>query len=713
MLSILLTAQSHAPFEACVRQKSGPSTPVLTQSDPDFTAASLCLNHRSDLASSPRAIVRAKTVGDVQAAVDCAVAYGLDISPRSGAHSFENHSCKGKVILDVSDLMDFSFEPSTRQVTWGSGHTNGQLYMKLEEEGMTLPLGAEGDVGSAGLVLGCGRGPITQYYGRICDRLMAVEYVDSRGVVRWATNSSNADMLWMARGGGGEFPGVVTKFTAIAAPVPRTVHKRECDLEGGQDGGKAVIQAWTRGLRETSKSARKMYSYVHFFPNTGSIGVSYNCFDCRAAELAWFVRKTDEITNGYNGTCSAVTDHQGAHPQQFINFLAEEPRLGTWQTLPLKPHYWPGESRGIIDERSTAGAYYGYSYEVNMGMLDELWKVIYSAPASTSGDLGQQFYFYSMESDAFAQTDGVGAAFNGFSAKWVLHFKIAGGSWSDDEMRAHSALVSDAISRHLPCNGFYNYIPSEMPCAHTGNQMLASYFSSPSWMKVIKASHDPSSVFRNPLLLGALPEAAQALPPPLPPTTNCEAVWDVIANGYTCGSRIDWLVDNQGLSAKVARLQLAQQYPRQCGACGTASTSSSQSPRAKALPSCDVSTWGTVQATGPFTAREESAQFSMGEQLCVIGGRGNLPIECLDTRRLVWSRKSARTFDVHHAQPVWYDGELWLAVAWTGPFTLETQITKSLVYNVQLDELRTTCDIPQDHARGAAGVVTYEDSIII
>ena len=163
----------------------------------------------------------------------------------------------------MNELMDFHFEPSKREATWGSGHTNGQLYVKLSAHNMILPLGIEGDVGSAGLVLGCGRGPVTQYIGRSCDRLQVallspsflcssqpstacspsyfpllptfhspstllqeVEYVDYQGDVRVANTTHNQDMLWVARGGGGEFPGIVTKFKAITAPEPPTVHIR-------------------------------------------------------------------------------------------------------------------------------------------------------------------------------------------------------------------------------------------------------------------------------------------------------------------------------------------------------------------------------------------------------------------------------------------------------------------------------------------------------
>ncbi|KAL3893470.1 MAG: hypothetical protein SGPRY_014210, partial [Prymnesium sp.] len=408
----------------------------------------------------------------------------------------------GRVILDVGELLDFSFDALKAEVTWGSGHTNGQLYVKLSDQGLTFPLGMEGDVGSAGLVLGCGRGPVT-HYPALPFPLQAVEYVDYQGTVKWATSTSNMDMLWMARGGGGEFPGVVTKFRAIAASEPKTVHFRSCDMSSAHDIGRTVIREWAKGLRVMSKSARKVYSYIHFYPNTATIWVRYKCFACDEGELEWFDSESAKIAEGYGGICSDIRDHIGHHPKQFVNLLAAEPGVGAWQaiptvthpsssltshltltrtlwqTLPFKPHYWPGDNGGIFAGSSTAGAYYGNSYEVDMGMLDDLWSVIYSITGQHAGAFAQQFYLYSMESDAFSQSDNVGGAHNGYSAKWIIHFKTQAGEWSEEEMKSQSTNISKAIGRYSTCDGFYNYMESTLPCATSGDSLLAAYISDP------------------------------------------------------------------------------------------------------------------------------------------------------------------------------------------------------------------------------------------
>lgn len=49
---------------------------------------------------------------------------------------------------------------------------------------------------------------------------------------------------------------------------------------------------------------------------------------------------------------------------------------------------------------------------------------------------------------------------------------------------------------------------------------------------------------------------------------DCESVWDVIANGHTCGDRIEWLVTSAGLSHDAAKQQVSAEYS-ECSPCGS------------------------------------------------------------------------------------------------------------------------------------------------
>ena len=191
----------------------------------------------------------------------CVDALGIDTCARAGAHGFEDDACcPGGLIIDVRDLEDFSVEMSTKIASFGSGHTNGQLYYKLSKHGLVFPGGTEGGVGQSGLTLGCGRGMLTQIHGLACDSVVGIEYVDAKGVLQLATGDSHQDMLWMSKGAGGNFPGIVTKWIMQVYDMPSSVFIKSCHF--GPWEGKKLLKVWSRKLPEFVKSERKMFSHI-------------------------------------------------------------------------------------------------------------------------------------------------------------------------------------------------------------------------------------------------------------------------------------------------------------------------------------------------------------------------------------------------------------------------------------------------------------------
>jgi hypothetical protein len=67
--------------------------------------------------------------------------------------------------------------------------------------------------------------------------------------------------------------------------------------------------------------------------------------------------------------------------------------------------------------------------------------------------------------------------------------------------------------------------------------------------------------------------AATTSPRPTTTTTStrlvvtCEAIWNNLADGYSCGSRIEWLRQNRGMTDMQARNLVATEFPIECGAC--------------------------------------------------------------------------------------------------------------------------------------------------
>jgi FAD/FMN-containing dehydrogenase len=246
-------------MESCLR--ASPIVELILQSDPTFQAARQCRNRRHDLVAASaqrvRAVARVTSPQQVQAAVLCAVGAGARISVRAGAHGFTGDACTGDIILDVAGLDDFSVDPATRLATFGAGHTHSQLYSKLNDAGLVLPGGTENSVGTAGLWLGCGRGLFAQWLGLSCDSMRAIEFVDTHGRLRTANAEQDADMFWLARGGGGEFPGVLTSITAAATDAPAIIHMRSYSYP--LRGLSSVFRAWaehSEGITPDRRSER-------------------------------------------------------------------------------------------------------------------------------------------------------------------------------------------------------------------------------------------------------------------------------------------------------------------------------------------------------------------------------------------------------------------------------------------------------------------------
>ena len=220
---------------------------VVRAGDPGYEAARTGWNRLHS--RYPDAIVFCRDTQDVVNAVSWAREQRIALRARSGRHSLEGWSCvDGGLVIDVSRMKSVTIDEAARTATVGTGLTQKEVVPALGQRGFVIPTGSEGGVGLGGVVLGGGFGLLTRSMGLACDNLLAAEIVVaddpcSAKVVE-ATESTNADLLWACRGGGGGNFGIATSYTLTL----RELSNVEFVIARwtGHDHLSALLRTWQR-----------------------------------------------------------------------------------------------------------------------------------------------------------------------------------------------------------------------------------------------------------------------------------------------------------------------------------------------------------------------------------------------------------------------------------------------------------------------------------
>ena len=93
------------------------------------------------------------------------------------------------------------------------------VYTPLNNSGVSIPAGSCPTVGIAGLTLGGGVGVVDRAYGLTCDAMSSVVVVTADSRVVTADATTNSDLYWACRGGGGGNFGIATSFTYRTFPT--------------------------------------------------------------------------------------------------------------------------------------------------------------------------------------------------------------------------------------------------------------------------------------------------------------------------------------------------------------------------------------------------------------------------------------------------------------------------------------------------------------
>ena len=144
--------------------------------------------------------------------IDWVRSNNLSFAIRCGGHSYEGFSQSQDVVIDLRGLQDINVDTAAGTVTVGAGVSLYDVYQELANEGYAFPAGSCPTVGIAGHVMGGGHGLLARSHGLTCDILQQVTMIDCQGSTLQATATSEPDLFWACRGGGGGSFGIATQF---------------------------------------------------------------------------------------------------------------------------------------------------------------------------------------------------------------------------------------------------------------------------------------------------------------------------------------------------------------------------------------------------------------------------------------------------------------------------------------------------------------------
>jgi FAD/FMN-containing dehydrogenase len=191
---------------------------IVRDGDPGWDAARGAFNLLVD--QRPAAIVPARDERDVVAAVRHARARGLRVAPQGTGHGAAAlGDLSDAVIVNASALASVRIDAERRTVRVGSGAIWRQVAPPLSDLGLAALHGSSPDVGIAGYSLGGGIGWLARRHGMQANSVTAIELVTADGDLVRTDASSEPELFWALRGGGGNF-GVVTAIEFRVLPLP-------------------------------------------------------------------------------------------------------------------------------------------------------------------------------------------------------------------------------------------------------------------------------------------------------------------------------------------------------------------------------------------------------------------------------------------------------------------------------------------------------------
>ncbi|MFE3541657.1 FAD-binding oxidoreductase [Nocardia sp. NPDC059177] len=196
--------------------RSGLRGQVLLPGDEGFDPARRPWNRTVD--QSVRAVAEVADAEDVAALVRFAGEAGIALATQPNGHS-PSPALDGTILVRTARLDEVRVDPSAATARVGAGVPWSRVQAIAGPAGLTGVTGSAPGVGITGYTLGGGLSWFGRKYGWAGDQVSAFEVIDAQGKKLRASATSETDLFWALRGGGGDYA-LVTAIEFALRPAP-------------------------------------------------------------------------------------------------------------------------------------------------------------------------------------------------------------------------------------------------------------------------------------------------------------------------------------------------------------------------------------------------------------------------------------------------------------------------------------------------------------
>jgi FAD/FMN-containing dehydrogenase len=434
---------------------------VLSLADDAYNEARKVWNASVD--RRPALIARCLTDSDVQAAVRFAAAHRMLLSVRGGGHHIAGNAvAEGGLMLDLSGMRTISIDAAKRTARVGAGALLSDFDRESQAHGLATPLGINSTTGVAGLTLGGGFGWLTRRHGMSIDNLLSATVVTADGAARVVSATSEPDLFWALRGGGGNF-GAVTSFEFQLHPVGPEVYAGLVVYPFAQ--ARQVLRAW-RDFSAGAPDELSVWAVLRKAPPLPFLPASAHGTEVVIFPLVY----SADVEAGQRAAAPVL---QFGDP------------IGT--ALGPTPYT---AFQSAFDPLLTAGGRNYWKSNNFSTLTDAALDVVIAAASRLPGPECE--IFIAQLGGAMARVKPAATAFVGRDARYIMNVH---GRWSeardDERVRAWARQAFQDAAPHASGSGYVNFLTDD-----EAERVVASYGTNYPRLQAVKQRYDPGNLFR-------------------------------------------------------------------------------------------------------------------------------------------------------------------------------------------------------------------------